>query len=117
MRSGPAPRAQEEAEAQDGASKHRALEYQRLGLLDLRQRLHLGEDLGWHRAVDLDQRDGVAALLGAAEMEGRDVDLGIAEEACELADKAGLVLVGDIDHRFSELGIDPDAFDVDEPRL
>ena len=52
----------------------RKSEHQRLGLLDLRQRLHLGEHVGRHRAVDLDQRDGVAARLVAAEMEGRDVD-------------------------------------------
>ena len=35
----------------------------------------------------------------------------------KLADEAGLVLVGDVDHRLAELGIDPDALDVDQPRL
>ena len=48
--------------------------HQRLGLLDLRQRLHLGEHVRRHRAVDLDQRDGVAARRVAAEVEGGDVD-------------------------------------------
>src|ERR1700675_2274675 len=65
---------------------------QRLGLLPLRQRLHPGEQCRRHRAVDFDQRDGVAARLVAAEMEGRDVDLGIAEQAREVADETGLVL-------------------------
>ena len=65
---------------------------QRLGLLHLRQRLHLGEHVRRHRAVDLDQRDRVAALLVAAEVEGRDVDLGVAEQAREAADEARLVL-------------------------
>ncbi len=92
-------------------------ERQRLGLLDLRQRLYLGEHVRRHGAIDLDQRDGVAALLGAAEMEGRDVDLGIAEQAGEVADETRLVLVGDVDHRLAELGVDADALDVDQPRL
>src|ERR1700719_4389526 len=90
---------------------------QRLGLFDLRQRLHLGEHLRRHRAVDLDQCDGIAARFVAAEMEGRDVDLGIAEQAREVADETGLVLIGDIDHRLAELGVDPDALDIDQPRL
>ena len=68
-------------------------------------------------AVDLDQRDGVAARLVAAEMEGRDVDLGVAEQAGEAADEARLVLVGDVDHRLAEFGVDADALDVDQPRL
>ena len=42
---------------------------------------------------------------------------GVAEQAGEAADEAGLVLVGDVDHRRAELGIDPDALDLDEPRL
>ncbi len=55
--------------------------------------------------------------LDAAEMERRDVDLGIAERAGEAADEARLVLVGDVDHRLAELGIDADALDVDDARL
>src|SRR4051812_26279449 len=92
-------------------------EHQCLGLLDLRQRLHLAKHVSGHSTVDLDQRDGVAALLGAAEMEGRDVELGGPEQAGERADEAGLVLVGDVDHRLAELGVDPDPLDVDQPRL
>ena len=37
-------------------------EGQHLGLLDLRQRLHLGENVLRYAAVDLDQRDGIATL-------------------------------------------------------
>ena len=58
---------------------------QRLAPLHLRQRPHLREHLGRQLAVDLDQRDGVAARRFAADMEGRDVDPGLAErggEAC-----------------------------------
>src|SRR6202047_3253410 len=83
--------------------KAAALEHQRLRLLHLRQRLHLAEHVRRHRAVDLDQRDGVAARLVAAEMEGRDVDLGIAEQACEVADESRLVLLIGLDHRLAEL--------------
>src|SRR4029078_89580 len=88
-------------------------ENQRLRLLDLRQRLHLGEHLRGNGAVDLEQRNGSDAMPDAAEMEGGDVDPGIAEQAGEVADKAGLVLVGDVDHRLAELGIDPDAPGID----
>src|SRR5215813_14689459 len=80
------------------------LERQGLGLLDLRQLLHLVQHRRRHRAVDFDQRDGVAALLDAAEVEGCDVQLGIAKQAREGADEARLVLVGDIDHRLAEFG-------------
>ena len=66
----------------DDGIRH-CLKHQRLGLLDLRQRLHLGEHGRRHGAVDLDQRDGVAALLDAAEMEGRDVGLGVIDAASE----------------------------------
>src|SRR4030081_689699 len=76
----------------------RASKRQRLGLLDLRQRLHLGKHVRRHRTVDLDQRDGITALLVAAEMEGRDVDLGVAEQTGEMSDESRLVLLGDIDH-------------------
>src|SRR3981189_1038079 len=96
---------------------HVALKQQRLGLLHLRQRLHLGQHIRRHRAVDLDQRDGVAALLVAAEMEGGDVDPGIAEQARGTADEAGLCLRGVGSHRLAEFGIDPDALDVDQARL
>src|SRR4051812_30947624 len=52
-------------------------ELQRLRLLYLRQRPHAGEHIQWQFAVDLDQRDGVAARRFAADMEGRDIDAGI----------------------------------------
>src|SRR6202043_1432557 len=86
----------------DGLSP--ALKYQRLGLLDLRQFLHLAEHLPGLRAVHFHRRDGIAALLVATEMEGRDVDLGIAEDSCEVADESRLVLVGDGDHKLAEFG-------------
>src|SRR5215471_14466887 len=92
------------ADRSNQKSKH-----ERLGLLDLRQGLHLGEDVRRHCAVDLDQRDGVTARRGAAKMEGRDVDLCVTQQACEPADEARLVLVGDIDHRLAEFGVDPDT--------
>src|SRR3954468_14353268 len=92
-------------------------ERQRLDLLDLRQGLRLVEQIGRHCAVDLDQRDGIGARRDAAEMEGRDVDLGIAEQARELADEARLVLVGYVDYRLAEFGVDADPLDVDQARL
>ena len=93
-----------------------ASEPQRLCLLHLGQRLDPAQHLGGDLAVDLDQRDGVGAGGIAAEMEGGDVDAGIAERGREPADQARLVLVGDVEHRRPELGIHADALDVDDPR-
>lgn len=42
----------------DGAT---ASKHQRLDLLHVGNLMHLGEHLGRHRAVDFDQRDGIAA--------------------------------------------------------
>src|SRR4051794_4169596 len=50
-------------------------------------------------------------IVAAAEREGGDVDAGIAEQAGEAADEARLVLVGHVDHRGAELGVDLDALD------
>ena len=62
-----------------------------LRLLHLRQRPHLGQHLGRQLAVDLDQRDGVAARRLAAEVEGGDVDAGVAQQRAEnLPMKPGL---------------------------
>ena len=52
-------------------------EPQRPRLLHLRQGAHLGRHVGRQLAVDLDQRDGVAAGRFAADMEGRDIDAGV----------------------------------------
>jgi hypothetical protein len=47
-------------------------------------------------------------------MEGRDVDLALAQDRAEAADEARLVVVGDAEHVRGELGLDLDAFDVDD---
>ena len=54
------------------------LKMQRLGLLHLGPRAHLGEHLGGKTAVDLDQRDGIAAGHFATDMEGGDIDVSLA---------------------------------------
>src|SRR5688572_32486491 len=91
-------------------------EYQRLGLAHIGQLAHLLQHRGGDRAVDLDQRDRVLAGGGAAEREGRDVDLVVAQGAAEIADHARLVLVGDVEHVRSKLGIDADALDLHQAR-
>jgi hypothetical protein len=55
------------------------LETQRLGLLHLRQCAHLGQHFIGEFAVDLDQRHRVAADCFASDVEGGDVDAGVAE--------------------------------------
>src|SRR5262249_20646687 len=73
-------------------------EFQRPGLLHLRQRAHRGQHLRGQVAVDLNQRNGVAAGHVAADMEGRDVDAGVSQRGREPPDEAGLVQIGDVDH-------------------
>ncbi len=51
--------------------------------LDLRDRLDPMQELGRDRLVDRDEADRVAARPVAAELEGRDVDAGLAEERAE----------------------------------
>src|SRR3954469_15945226 len=80
-----------------------------------------GADLVDHRIaqrlVDLDERDGVRARPGAAEMERRDIDAVLAQGAAEIADEARLVLIADEQHRGAELGLHGDALDLHEARL
>jgi hypothetical protein len=55
------------------------VEHQRLGLLDGVVGGELVEHVLAHQFVDIEQRDGVAAFLFAAELEVGDVDAGVAE--------------------------------------
>src|SRR5215470_13566801 len=71
---------------------------QRLRLLHLGQRLHLGEDLRRDIAIHLDQRHRIGARRLAADMERRDIDAGLAEHRGEAADETGLVEIGDVEH-------------------
>src|SRR4029079_8235784 len=89
---------------------------QRLGLLHLRQRAHLCKDCLRKVAVDLDQRYRVATWRVAPDVEGGDVDAGLAEGRGKLPDETRLVEIGNVDHRRPELGIHPDSLDVDDAR-
>lgn len=90
---------------------------QRLGLLDRFVGGELVEHVLADHVVDIEQRDGVAALLVAAELEVGDVDAGVAERRAHEADHAGHVGVGDVDHVLADIGIHVDALDLDETRL
>src|SRR5476651_1456878 len=92
------------------------LEPQRLGLHDALDGGDLGREVDRQRLVDLDQRDCRAARLVAAEMEGGDIDLVLAQQGAETADEARLVVVGDVEHVRAELGLDLDALDLDDAR-
>src|SRR5579872_2589320 len=94
-----------------------ALKPQRLGLFHARYLADLVQQAVRRRAVDFDQRDRRSALLVAAKREGRDVDARFAEQAGETADEAGLVLIGDIDHRRREFGVDFDVLDRQDARF
>src|SRR5262249_49020526 len=89
---------------------------QRSRLLHLRQRTHGGEHLRRQVAIDLDQRNGIAAGRVAADVERGDVDAGVTERGREAADEAGLVQIGDVDHGPAEPGVHANAFDVDDAR-
>src|SRR5690349_3870989 len=90
------------------------VEPQRLDLLNVLDLPHLREHLGRDAAVDLDQRDGVAALRLTAKMEGRNIDAGFAKHGGKAPDESRLVLVGHIQHRRRELGVHADALDIDD---
>src|SRR5258708_5335783 len=50
-------------------------------------------------------------------MEGRDVDLALAQQRAQPADEARLVVVGQVEHVRAELGLDLDALDLDDARM
>src|SRR5580658_10654324 len=67
--------------------------------------------------VDLDERYGVLFGPEPAQMEGRDIDSGVAQGPAEIADEAGLVLVAHEQDIGSEFGLHRDSFDFDDARL
>src|SRR5687767_410810 len=66
--------------------------------------------------VDRDQGHRLAAGFAPAEMEGADIDSGLAETGTEPADEAGRVLVDDIDHLALKLGFYRDSENLDQAR-
>src|SRR5439155_10121777 len=93
------------------------LKCQPLRLLDLTELLDRRQHLIGYRLVDLHQANGILALGEAAQMEGRDIDPGIAEQHAERADEAGLVHIGYIEHMRAEFRFELDALDLDDARL
>src|SRR3984893_9628770 len=91
--------------------RHQASERQCAHALHVRELPDLLHDIGRHRTIDLDQRDRVAAGRLASEMEGGDVDAGIAENSGEMPDEARLVDIGDVEHGRPKLGVHLDALD------
>ena len=68
------------------------------------------------RLIDAEQQHRFAARIAAAEVEGADVDPGLAQQRADAADEARRVLVDDVEHVAGEIGLDPDAEDLDQPR-
>src|SRR5262249_34410220 len=89
---------------------------QRLDALDVGDALDALDHLRWDRPVHLDQRDGVAARRFAPDVEGRNIDAGIAQRGGEAADEARLIQIRDVEHVRAELGDDPDILDSDDAR-
>src|SRR5947208_15931664 len=96
--------------------RRRTSEGQCAHVLDVRKLFDLFDDFGRYRAVDFDQRDGIAAGRLPAEVKGRDVDAGVPQNAGEMPDEARLVHIGDVEHRGPELGIHLDTLDGDDAR-
>ena len=61
---------------------------QKVGPNHLRQPAKLVHHIGADLLVDLDKRDGLAALLAPPQMEGRDVDSVAPAQAAEIADES-----------------------------
>src|SRR5215208_3857598 len=103
---------------QNSAERHALplLELEWFGLLHLWQRAHPGEHVRWQLPVDLDQRHRIPARYVPADVEGGNIDAGVAHRRRELADEAWFVEIGDVDHRLSEFGVHTDALDIDDAR-
>src|SRR5271166_3166942 len=99
------------------ATKRTRSEVQSGGLTYAMDLAHFRYDLGRRGAVDRDERDRRAAGLVAPERKCRNIDAGVSKATGEAADEARLVLVGDIDHRRGEFGVDLDALDRKNTRL
>jgi hypothetical protein len=69
----------------EAALSRRSLEAQQLRLHHALESGDLAQKLGRGRLVELDQSDRRVARRIAAEMEGRDVDLALAEQCAEAA--------------------------------
>src|SRR5258708_7034334 len=80
------------------------LESERRRLHHIGQLAQRGKQLVGHRLVDAGEQDRLLAGLGAAEMEGGDVDAGIAQRLAEIADEARLVEIAQEQHVGRELG-------------
>ena len=91
-------------------------EHQGFCLFHDRDFAQFGENAFGHGVVDFDERDGVAAGGGAAEVEACDVDLRVAEQRAELADEARFVFVRDVEHVRREVRFHVDALHLDEAR-
>src|SRR5688500_12524902 len=83
-------------------------ESQRLDPPDPGQRLEAAHHLAGDMAVDRHQGHRLAARLAPAEVEGADIDSGLAQGGAEPADEAGPVLVDDVDHLAGQFGLDRD---------
>ena len=78
---------------------------------------HFRDDLRRRGAIDRNKRDRRASLFVTPKRESGNIDARVAEEAREAADEARLVLVGDIDHRRREFGVDLDPLDREDARF
>ena len=67
-----------------------------------------------HDLIDTDNGNGVLRWGLAAEVEGGDVDVGLAQDGAEGADETGFVEVVDEEHQEMEVGFQGHAPDFDD---
>ena len=68
-----------------------------------------------HDLIETDNGNGVLRCSLAAEVEGGDVDVGLAQDGAEGADETGFVEVVDEEHHGMEVGFQGHALDFDDP--
>src|SRR5215471_9297686 len=95
----------------------RRLEAQRLDLDHVRQAAHGVKDRRSEGLIDFDEGDRILPRGGAAQMEGRDVDVGGAERVAQCPDEPGLVVVAHEQHVAAQLRFERDALERDDARL
>src|SRR5690606_8006563 len=71
----------------------------------------------WNLFIHIEHGNRVATRMVASKREVCDVDIVLATDRAKQADHARDVLVGDVKHVRTDLGVEIDSLDLDETRL
>ena len=78
--------------------------------------LGLGDNLGRDRLIHAEKQHSLTASIAPAKVEGTDIDAVTSQHSADPANKAGRVLVYDVEHIARKLCLDPDTENLDQTR-